>query len=554
MPAGISYAGIPLGQFRPEVADWIERNVPPSFVWEYARQAWPGKNRTGWSWWGLCTQRPIRVGRLYWPRDASRFAVAHFLVTDSQLSRIRPLALVGSTPAAQNLILDDGNPSRTITARMYMLPARPLAQIPNLNGLHILTLVDERFHWWYPTAPGETDVEDMSWDEFFQDVAMKAGCTSPKTMAAVAGAYGIPCISLNQRYEYLPLLIDAIAYNIGQRVCRPLGQGITLQTYVQARSSASGQLASLVNEKQAGGTFNLGRTGDGPGLVPGKVLVTFPTLRDGQPECELHPVEVTIAQCALTEYTGILGYPGVKVFHDTAMANFEGAGTVPTNQAALAALTLQIAKDFYLFALGDLDYQFAGIAPWDPEALHDSVEWTLLDGEVSTRIQRAVWNDLVEELHHGSPFGCNLVDCTPPATEKRWFRLTDKVYEADGWIAYSWVRVLDTTDPVVLTWVDTEDTGGPGNFPLYEVNNIDLVFTAAPVVAGEEDDHPTIVEATRGQGDYWLCDMVPRWEFVEKTGDFNSQGEATAKLLRYDQDTGMWIQVEDVILIDANAP
>src|SRR5262249_31358901 len=129
----------------------------------------------------------------------------------------------------------------------------------------------------------------------------------------------------------------------------------------------------------------------------------------------------------------------------------------------------------------------------------------------------------------------------------RWFRLTDKEYLADGWIAYSWTRVLDSDDPTPLIWVDQEETGDPDNFPVYEVNNIDLPVSASPTdQTVPDDDHPPIVKAWKGEGDYWLCDMTPRWEFCRKTGT------NTGKLLRYDQDSDTVVDVEDIILVDLN--
>lgn len=139
-----------------------------------------------------------------------------------------------------------------------------------------------------------------------------------------------------------------------------------------------------------------------------------------------------------------------------------------------------------------------------------------------------------------------------------WARLTAKQYVTNGFIAYSWTKVTDNSAAALpIDWENAASSGAPGNFPAYEVNNIDVVVSSGTGSGSgsgtTEDDNPTIVWVRRGVGDYYLFDSQPRWEFVQKTGQADAAGRFAGVLLRYNQETKQFEAVEDVVIIDANA-
>jgi hypothetical protein len=76
------------------------------------------------------------------------------------------------------------------------------------------------------------------------------------------------------------------------------------------------------------------------------------------------------------------------------------SGSTWDNESTCVALANQFAQDWYSFQLSAADIVYAGIAPWTPEGLSDSIEWTYRADMVSTRVQRPAYNDTVEDLHH----------------------------------------------------------------------------------------------------------------------------------------------------------
>jgi len=143
-----------------------------------------------------------------------------------------------------------------------------------------------------------------------------------------------------------------------------------------------------------------------------------------------------------------------------------------------------------------------------------------------------------------------------------WVRLTKKTYTLDGYRKYDWTQVVDSDNPTPLDWAFGGKSGTADDHPIYEVNDIDLAVNDMTGGGGGGSGSsgsggtgkPVIYWARPGQGDYYLIDMVPRWEMTEKTSDPDADGLATGNLLRYDQDIKLWIPDGSCLLIDANAP
>jgi hypothetical protein len=164
------------------------------------------------------------------------------------------------------------------------------------------------------------------------------------------------------------------------------------------------------------------------------------------------------------------------------------------------------------------------------------------------------------------PDGIPVVQVARQQAAGFWAVLTDKAYTTGEFTAYSWVRVVDRDDPTPVTWVEEAGTKGgpeasPGEGvnagPAYEVNNVDLpvhpdTFTD-PGDPAEEAATPLVVWLWKSEeGDYYLFDQQPRWEFVRPTGEPDGDGFMTGKLVRYDQDTDAPIDTDDIYVIDLN--
>lgn len=442
----ISYAGVPLSAPTAATALAVEQAVPTRDLYPFQRWSWAGRNRTGWTFPGFTADRPVKVGSLHWPcNSASRWAVGHFLATESQLNQIRPLVYTGANKyESANLVLSDG--VNTLTTALWMLPPRPLFQITGSNPTYLLTLVDDRYFWWQAAGNTNVDVFDAtSWLALSGQV--ETALSIAMTLDATPAAYMVPPKDLIAHYEYLPLLLDAIHYNTGRRVVRQTNGTLLGQNPVNAAASAAAQAALATNptnpwKKMAGGNFlfaaNQNPTDIFP-LLPESVTVTFSPVRYVTVTCEPFTVNVTLASLALPELGGATpGYAGTKVFHDSALPAYDDSGNL-LNGAELTALATQIATDWYRFQLGSLDTVYNGIVPWVMDALHDSVEWTHRDDLITTRVQRPAWDDLTEETLHAGSYGSNF-DLTPNAG----IRIPANATRSGGYVS-GYLQVKDPT-------------------------------------------------------------------------------------------------------------
>lgn len=403
----ITYGSVPLCDVTPRVALAIEEAISPRDVLEFERQPWPGKNRLGWTWPANLSlqERPVRVGTLWWPTGAMRWAVGHFLATDKQLQAIRSQVYANGSYQSLPLVLSQENAAGTtvssITTNLWMLPPRPLWQVTALNSyerqLYLVVLVDDRF-WWETTSTGSIVVADQvtTWAQLYSALGTALGITI--NYDAINSAYLTPASTLSAQYERAANMLDAVAYNVGQRVVRALNGTV----YAYNVSSSQAQVkTNLANgwPVEAGGQFNFSTTvppSDVNALLPSTVQLTFPIVNDVVPTGTVQPETASTA----TVLGGIVtGNGKTQTWHDTAVA--VETGGVLQNGTDLQNLTTQFATDWLQYQTGALDVKFAGIKPWAPEGLSDWIEWIYRGGEdQATRVQRPTFNDLTEELLH----------------------------------------------------------------------------------------------------------------------------------------------------------
>jgi hypothetical protein len=150
--------------------------------------------------------------------------------------------------------------------------------------------------------------------------------------------------------------------------------------------------------------------------------------------------------------------------------------------------------------------------------------------------------------------------------------LTDKTYTPGQFIAYSWIRVLDTAaTPIVYTEQDM--SGGPGRNPAYHERNLDLPVVQHGADAGTGTGtfgqvvlaahELSVVRARRGYGPipgtssvttpaqrYLLFGEEPWVDLFRRTGIVDEYGEIGYH--RYlDQDDDTWKDGKEVRIVEA---
>jgi len=136
-------------------------------------------------------------------------------------------------------------------------------------------------------------------------------------------------------------------------------------------------------------------------------------------------------------------------------------------------------------------------------------------------------------------------DVTPGATLPFLAVLTAKKY-GTGFIQYSWTQVSDSDQPTPITYTELTVSGGPGSFPAYHVNNEDIPDL-------------TVVRMWRGNGNYYLFDVVPEWEFGQKVEDaIQFPGDANfyypGMTVRWDEVNFDVVFKDSIYIIDFNTP
>ncbi len=398
----LTYAGLPLSTPPADLMAWVANNISTKDVFDFERMDWPGKNLEGFAFPGMIRQRPIVPHTLFWPRGAKRFAVGYFFASAQTVARIRAY-LGGSYQSLRLVMQDDLRPA--IQTNLWVLPPRPLGTVG--NGLYLLTLVDDRYWWWFVSASLTITANTTTWADLFGQIGTALGLTIQ--FDTIPSAYLKPSSGLTVNYEYLPIMLDAISYNVGQRIVRGLDGTVYSNNPVNGQNAVARNL-TYYSVPKAGGALQVVNTGglpfgtaDAPAVLPATVQMTFPATGSGAPVSGVYAASATLASLNLTDL-GIVGAPFVKVVHNSNTATFSG-GMSPTNGSDLQILVNQFATDWYRFQASPLDVKYNGIIPWTPESLSESIEWmySATPREMSTRIQRPAWNDLTEELDNGEP-------------------------------------------------------------------------------------------------------------------------------------------------------
>ncbi len=214
----LSYAGValsdPLGS---EVEAFINGVIHPEQLFPLAYNCWPGYITSG-PIMDVTPEppRPIYLTRLWWPTGASRFARAHFVVNDDQLTRIRQQVQTDGNRSSQaaTLVMADG--TGDVSVSLWMMVAGPLQQVGDGANVWLLTLVDARYWWWGTPLSLSVNAGVTMWAQLYAQVGTALGLTI--TVDTIPSAYGTPTIEYAAQYRPLPAVLDAIAWSVQQRI------------------------------------------------------------------------------------------------------------------------------------------------------------------------------------------------------------------------------------------------------------------------------------------------------------------------------------------------
>lgn len=359
----LSYSGVTIPLLPPSYTDGWLRAVhdPYDFLdltpWNFDQPAAPALPSPS-----IPTPPQFEFNKLHWPTGASRPAWFHCVVTADRLASIK--SAVGSYSAPADLVFFDGRVGKTITARMRMLPERPLnVTLGNsASQAWILTLTDERFFWYYRRGEVTTP---SSWANLYSQLATLLGVSI--SVETVDPAYGTPSAKWVRNYSNSNVLLDGVAAQVGQRVVVGLDGSVRVVNWESAKAASDAYYAAGPTVVSGGLTSE----SDTARTVPSKVRTVFGRSNSGVLDTTPYVVENTLASLAVAGYGAATGVPDT---YETVFADLAYTGS---NAAACAAYAVAAAIDYYGWLLNNPDIAYPGTEPWTPTGWEDRVEWTM---------------------------------------------------------------------------------------------------------------------------------------------------------------------------------
>jgi hypothetical protein len=248
-----SYAGVNLSEPNESVginiAGWISANIHPERLFPLAYKSWPESFGNG----PVLNQSPehdraARINSLFWPRGASRFARGHFVVSGSQLKAIRAVTTRAGVLSAAPFVFSDAVGS--ITTSLWMLPSIPLSKALTGSEMYLLTLVDDRYWWWGQALDLAVTVGVTTWANLYAAIGTNLGISI--AVDPVSANYGTPTADYNTGARPLPMIFDAIAFSVGQRVVRSLTGSVRTQNVATAVAAVTANLTLPANSYAGG--------------------------------------------------------------------------------------------------------------------------------------------------------------------------------------------------------------------------------------------------------------------------------------------------------------
>ncbi len=399
----------------------------------------------------------LRLGEWYYPNGASRWSVFRYLATSTMAKQM--LAATNNCTIAEQFIMQqvpvtpNQQDDYLLETLMFMLPPRCINELGGVpvDGLYLITLVDERYYWGDSPATLQVNTS-TTWTSLLSQLFTILD--APVSMPTIPSVYGQPQpdSQLWTNAESAAALVDTVCHNIGRVAVRNLDGTYSLLTPWESKTRADSNRSGIITRTAGGNIFqsvtdlpagNL--TGSKNAVAPTSIVVSFPKYIVGnnpgndpiphfynpryntsgmRPSSwfeegfgDTYQIIVPIASGAplqsgfsTSTESGLTGLTGQsqQYIHDTLKALYtteslaSGALNNPNNVATLQALALQIAQDRYAeLVIAALDETYPGTVVLDPEGLHDII-WTYSESRrlACTRVLRTQWNNPVRDMQH----------------------------------------------------------------------------------------------------------------------------------------------------------
>lgn len=222
-----------------DIIDELNRIIPSEYLQDFAMpSAYPGRNLGAIARRERPQQFPtpqVRIGDWYYPTTMSRWSVfrgiatssavkAMLLATEGYRQETFVMKAVPSGPRQTRPLVDPFNDGRpyTLETQMFMLPPRPLVELAGRwDGLYLVTLVDERYYFQFPTVSLRV-TKDTTWNDLIASCAGVLGVN--------IGVVDIPAVYTQPEPDSqfwtqegsAAVLLDSLAYNVGDTIIRLL--------------------------------------------------------------------------------------------------------------------------------------------------------------------------------------------------------------------------------------------------------------------------------------------------------------------------------------------
>ena len=471
----IKYGDVWLNNSTPEIEAWIDQNIPldsvlvdspfRSYV-PIARQA----------------AKPMpkpRIGSVYWPSGADRFAVGYFLVSVRTVRLIFPGTY---RPTPKPLLIGQTSEDslfRVVLPKMYALPPIGLSVFGGTMDAYLLVLVDERYYWrwkvWtpgcisymgFPNGNGTGFGHTMPWSDFTGtcagqltiSVETPTAIESQHKEANIASMTGVRTRYGGDGLRTVPEIFEAGMISVGRTIVSDYITGkYSLQTQDDADAIIGDNLEDFgtdhrrcgINTMEAGGesTNPDGSTGGAAfaitrqGIMPQGVDVLFPCIHHltGLPFEGVSPGDTRFYRKSI-DLDGLdifEGQEGVSGFVHTIQDSYpliidcSGDAAEKKNQTDVDALAMEIAKNFYQQFLHSLDIVYNGPCKIKPCGAYDTIEWHLSHKDCYTRVRSAPWNSDYCLTHHGSKLDTAYPGIKGPLREFLIGTLTEDLEQGD---------------------------------------------------------------------------------------------------------------------------
>jgi hypothetical protein len=314
--------------------------------------------------------------------------------------------------------------------------------------LWLLTLVDVRWLWWQIPCPKLNITQGTTWQQVITTLGTALGRTI--FTDTIDSRFLNPHPKLNcLEGEPIPIVLDTVAFNIGQRFTIDYVGNLkmmTPQTALTTRNNDDITNASISSGMKPPDDLAAKRTiiggGDSFGpipayiepiplefnrapnfrssLLPTNVYVRYRgKLCSSVNEFDQAPLywSTTYPLSSSTQFSRFNGNGKSKVFHDLATASFTAGRSTPDNQQQLTDLASAVANAYWGWkGLMVFDRMYGEVIPFAVEGLTDTIEWTYREGGRPNRFDfrpPTKGNESVESL---TPYDLDEADVTESTT------------------------------------------------------------------------------------------------------------------------------------------